>query len=223
MRQIWCNLDGKCFRPDQWFSALSFWRTPTAEVPLHHHHLSCSKSVNFNWFKTGVILYIRHVKVDMIFFFLPFSYSFSQQDQSDVVFFTAFIEGLKTENVVRCTDCQAPWGKLWFLILGCITKILCDMTYPLVEPLFSLANYHCQAVSGNCENKYGKDPNLTNFILILPLNTNVRLYFSQHDFVYSLNKPDLTYYTILPSSLGRSNPWGKRTLAGNHSWNSTSS
>ncbi len=33
-------------------------------------------------------------------------------------FFLIRVEALRTEGVICCTDCKAPWGKLWFVILG---------------------------------------------------------------------------------------------------------
>ncbi len=42
-------------------------------------------------------------------------------------FFLIWIEGLRTEGVVCCTDCKAPWGKVWFVILGYRNKT--DLTW----------------------------------------------------------------------------------------------
>ncbi len=35
---------------------------------------------------------------------------------------------LRTEGVVRCADCKAPWGKLWFVVLRYINKNALDLT-----------------------------------------------------------------------------------------------
>ncbi len=45
------------------------------------------------------------------------------QDQLSRKSFT----GLRTEGVVCCTNWKAPWGKLWFMILGHINKT--DLTW----------------------------------------------------------------------------------------------
>ncbi len=47
--------------------------------------------------------------------------------------FPAWSKGLRTEGVVCCADCKAPWRKLWFVILGSINKI--DLTWILQHML----------------------------------------------------------------------------------------
>ncbi len=42
--------------------------------------------------------------------------------------FLGGVEGLRTEGVVCCTDCKAPWGKLWFVMLGDVNKNGLDLT-----------------------------------------------------------------------------------------------
>ncbi len=55
--------------------------------------------------------------------------------QSPSEVFLLRVRGLRTEGVVCCTDCKAPWGKLGFVILGCINK----MTW-----LHCLSSFICQ-------------------------------------------------------------------------------
>ncbi len=58
-------------------------------------------------------------------------------------FFLNRFEGVRTEGVVCCTDCKAPWGKLWFVILGYINKI--DLTvldlFPGSPPSWTCLGY----------------------------------------------------------------------------------
>ena len=35
----------------------------------------------------------------------------------------------RTERVVHCTDCEAPWSKWWFVIMCCINNISLDLTW----------------------------------------------------------------------------------------------
>lgn len=55
--------------------------------------------------------------------FLPVKRFFGQ-------FFLLLIRGVRTEGAVCCTDCEVPWGKLWFVLLGCVNKT--DLTYRLI-------------------------------------------------------------------------------------------
>ncbi len=40
---------------------------------------------------------------------------------------------LETWLLYVCTDCKAPWGKLWFVILGYINKNWPDLNLPFLE------------------------------------------------------------------------------------------
>ena len=55
----------------------------------------------------------------IVFFFYSFKRFFFHQH---VKFFLTRIEGLRTEDVVHCTDCKAHWGNV-IVILGYINKI----------------------------------------------------------------------------------------------------
>ena len=58
-------------------------------------------------------------EVSSIVFFYPVKRVFSHQH---VKFFLTRVEGLRTEDVVHCTDCKAHWGNV-IVILGYINKI----------------------------------------------------------------------------------------------------
>ncbi len=81
------------------------------------------------WF----ILYTWHLLLLCCssWWFLPF---FSLLKVLFGEFFLIRIVGLRTEDVICCTDCKAPWGKLCFVILSYINKF--DLTWLLcVDPL----------------------------------------------------------------------------------------
>ena len=71
---------------------------------------SCQKNKYWSKFPEGSYIFFFFYPVKGFFFSI------------NVKFFLTRIEGLRTEDVVHCTDCKAHWGNV-IVILGYINKI----------------------------------------------------------------------------------------------------
>ncbi len=76
--------------------------------------LFCAHNIYFMSVHPGRVTSVAFPEVSSIFFPVK-GFSWGE-------FFLIRFEGLRTEGVICCTDCIAPWSEWWFMILGCINK-----------------------------------------------------------------------------------------------------
>ncbi len=115
-----------------WISSLHFSLQSTSLLSNCIHcdfvfNLSCAL------LKTTACLSVlgeRSLLCSSSWWFLPF---FSPLKFFLREFFLIWVEGLRTEGVVCYTDCKAPWGKLWFVILGYTNKNGLDLTWNILK------------------------------------------------------------------------------------------
>ncbi len=117
----------------KWFWPIWIKLTWLVKTAHSFQHELC----NYNMSEVFIMFYVQVCARQSTFL----SSNCRERDPSSVallmvssIFFLIRVEGLQTEGVICCTDCKAPWGKLWFVILGYINKI--DLTSCLAARQF---------------------------------------------------------------------------------------